>query len=89
MNWDHSDVALERGSRFLADEIIWILEPAAAFRFRGAKPTSTDNRNQHVAGPDVLFDCRNKIDSRIQIIDIDENLIFGKASCKAIIQAAS
>jgi hypothetical protein len=36
-----------------------------------------------------LFDCLNKIDPWIQIIDIDENLIFGKASCKAIIQASS
>jgi len=36
-----------------------------------------------------LFDCLNKVDPRIQVIDIDENLILGKASCKPIIQASS
>ena len=50
---------------------------------------SADNRNQHVTGPDALFDRLNKVDPRIQVIDIDENLIFGKAGCKSVIKAAS
>jgi len=59
------------------------------FRFRGDKPASADNRNQDVAGPDALFDCLNKVDPRIEVIDIDENFILGKASCKPVIQASS
>ena len=57
------------------------------YRDRDRAANLADNRNQHVARPDALFDCLNKVDPRIQVIDVDENLIFGKMSCKPVIQA--
>jgi len=39
----------------------------------------TDNRDQNVTGPHAFFDGFYKVDPEVDVIDIEEDLVLGKA----------
>src|ERR1700736_4391894 len=82
------DISLKCGRDLKSHKIVWIVD-SPAFLIRRIKPTFSDYRDECVTETNAFFDCLYEIFTRTKSVDIIEDLTFGKAFSKSVINASS
>jgi hypothetical protein len=88
-HWNDPNIPLER--RFDLDPHIvrWIIEPPFTRGIPGRQPTRTDDCDESAAIGDLLVERVDKVDARLDRIDIDEKLVALEMLEQAVEQAPS
>src|ERR1700674_5214846 len=85
---DYRNVALERRGDLDADVIPVALEPLSALLVLRLEPMRSDQRQQHVALRDLGIELLDKIEARLDGVDIDEEVAAREALGEMIVEPA-
>jgi hypothetical protein len=70
-----ADIALQGRLNLQADEVVGIFQATLPIMIGDREPTLTDQRQQHVAGPDRVGDHLGKLVAQLERVDILEDLL--------------
>ena len=82
------DVPPQRGGYFQPNEILRGIEAPSPVLVGGVQPVPADQRQQHVAGADMLIDDAAKVAARLDTVNVDEDAILPETRLQALEQAA-
>ena len=85
---DDADVALQGGAGFEADEVVRVVQPAAAAGVFGVEPFVADQHDQHPARGDGTLDGVDKVGARLDPFHVHEHAVGAEVGGQAVVQPA-
>src|SRR5262245_40840871 len=74
-HWNDADFALERSDDFYAHKILFVIEATLTRRIGCTQPVRADRYDSDVTSADLTVDCFDEVFARLDLVDIDEDLI--------------
>lgn len=84
-NGDHANLACERGCNLQTNEVFGTVQPSPIFVL-ACKPTLAYEREQNLAGADILLDQLHEVLARLNVIYVHENLFVTEVGVQAVEQ---
>ena len=81
------DVPPQRGGYFQPNEVLRGVETPSPVLVGGMQPVPADQRQQHVAGADMLIDAAAKVAARLDAGNVDEDAILAETRLQTLEQA--
>ena len=79
-DWNDADFALECSDDFHTHKILFVVEATLTCRIGCMQPVGPDRYDSDVTSADFAVDHLHEVFARLNLVDIDEDLIFAKVS---------
>src|SRR5438874_13778024 len=88
-DWNDADFALERRDDFHTHKILFIVEATLTRRIGYMQPVGSDRYDSDVTSADFAVDRFDEVFARLDLVDIDEDLVFTKVRSQPVVKATS